>query len=198
MSCTNTLFSHFHVFLFLTILTKTVLLIIRAHFLITHRIRFPKILLHQTTKITQLTNVRPSNIIKKNIIPSLLILISNLHPKPNAMHRKTFYIHALRSMLSRCGGSLVSRRHVVTAGHCVARATPRQVHVTLGEYSNSCTVCKELGFKEQFTVTSQAITSLTQPWSRCLLTHLASDKSACILISSLPRKPIDLTLLFCN
>ncbi|KAK9504295.1 hypothetical protein O3M35_010661 [Rhynocoris fuscipes] len=35
---------------------------------------------------------------------------------------------------SRCGGSLVNRQHVVTAGHCVARANPRQVQVTLGDY----------------------------------------------------------------
>ncbi|XP_065339801.1 coagulation factor X-like isoform X2 [Cloeon dipterum] len=35
---------------------------------------------------------------------------------------------------SRCGGSLVNRYHVVTAGHCVARATSRQVQVTLGDY----------------------------------------------------------------
>ncbi|XP_065218770.1 uncharacterized protein LOC135844482 isoform X2 [Planococcus citri] len=35
---------------------------------------------------------------------------------------------------SRCGGTLVNRYHVVTAGHCVARATARQVQVTLGDY----------------------------------------------------------------
>ncbi|VVC38765.1 Serine proteases, trypsin family, serine active site,Peptidase S1, PA clan,Serine proteases, trypsin [Cinara cedri] len=35
---------------------------------------------------------------------------------------------------SRCGGSLVNRYHVVTAGHCVARASARQVQVTLGDY----------------------------------------------------------------
>ncbi|XP_046143511.1 serine protease 42-like isoform X3 [Osmia bicornis bicornis] len=35
---------------------------------------------------------------------------------------------------SRCGGTLVNRFHVVTAGHCVAKASARQVQVTLGDY----------------------------------------------------------------
>lgn len=35
---------------------------------------------------------------------------------------------------SRCGGSLVNEWYVVTAGHCVARARPSQVRITLGEY----------------------------------------------------------------
>ncbi|KAK4316296.1 hypothetical protein Pmani_012532 [Petrolisthes manimaculis] len=35
---------------------------------------------------------------------------------------------------SRCGGSLINQYHVVTAGHCVARARPQQVRVTLGDY----------------------------------------------------------------
>ncbi|XP_015588322.1 trypsin-1 isoform X2 [Cephus cinctus] len=35
---------------------------------------------------------------------------------------------------SRCGGTLVNRYHVVTAGHCVAKASARQVQVTLGDY----------------------------------------------------------------
>ena len=35
---------------------------------------------------------------------------------------------------SRCGGSLVNEWYIVTAGHCVARARPSQVRITLGEY----------------------------------------------------------------
>ncbi|XP_076366532.1 trypsin-1-like [Tachypleus tridentatus] len=37
---------------------------------------------------------------------------------------------------SRCGGALVGRRHVVTAGHCVAKVqhTPHKIQVNLGDY----------------------------------------------------------------
>ncbi|KAK7062986.1 hypothetical protein SK128_026694 [Halocaridina rubra] len=40
----------------------------------------------------------------------------------------------IRIGTSRCGGSLINQYHVVTAGHCVARARAGQIRVTLGDY----------------------------------------------------------------
>ena len=57
-----------------------------------------------------------------------LITYTNLFEK----FLQTAYFHFLGT--SRCGGSLVNEWYVITAGHCVARARPGEVRVTLGEY----------------------------------------------------------------
>lgn len=106
-----------------------------------------------------------------------------------------FFQAYIRIGSSRCGGTLVNRFHVVTAGHCVAKYTYLFFpYLSLTQNFSQKSHKKSVVF---FSPGRQrvrfkwplGITSSTRPRSRCLRTPSGSEKSACIHTSSSRLRP---------